>query len=593
MKDSTGIENTLFTPKKAISYLRVSTRGQAERGGGDDEGFSIPAQREANRKKAASLGAIIVKEFVDRGASAKSVDRKDLQNMLEYIAETPVDYCIIHKVDRLIRNRWDDADISRALVKHNVKLVSTMESIDETPAGMLMHGIMASIAEFYSNNLATEVIKGMSKKAEKGGTISKAPLAYKNIRHMDEMGREERYVILDEERAPLAQLGFQEFATGNWVVNDLAEYLALRGLTTRATPKIPSKPIDGNALGKMFKNPYYKGLVMYKGKQYPGKHPALIDEETWQKVQDVLSTHVHGERTREHPHFLKSTVYCGSCGERLIIQYARSRSGVRYPYFSCAGRHSKRNDCLQKSLLIAEIERQIENLYHRISFTPELRQKLEEWLLKEIRMTAESFATERRGLELEKDKLSRQQRKLLEAHYADAIPIELFKEEQRKIADAISAINKRIQIQGEHSTALETKLSETLELLENCGTLYASAPENIKRTFNQALFKKIHVHNNDDGISVAPEFTSTYALILGGQSVSAGMPSEKPLKTGFARFVDAIYNLKSFLKNKNHDPNFFGHGFSKGILVEATGFEPATPASRTQYSTKLSHASMP
>ena len=35
-----------MTPKFAVSYLRVSTRGQAERGGGNDEGFSIPAQRE-------------------------------------------------------------------------------------------------------------------------------------------------------------------------------------------------------------------------------------------------------------------------------------------------------------------------------------------------------------------------------------------------------------------------------------------------------------------------------------------------------------------------------------------------------------------
>ena len=66
-----------MTPKFAVSYLRVSTRGQAERGGGADEGFSIPAQREANKRKALSMGAIVGKEFVDRGASAKSADRPE------------------------------------------------------------------------------------------------------------------------------------------------------------------------------------------------------------------------------------------------------------------------------------------------------------------------------------------------------------------------------------------------------------------------------------------------------------------------------------------------------------------------------------
>ena len=89
-----------MTPKFAVSYLRVSTRGQAERGGGHDEGFSIPAQREANKRKAATLGAIVGKEFVDRGASAKSADRPQLQAMLEYVKENAdrIDYVNIRSI---------------------------------------------------------------------------------------------------------------------------------------------------------------------------------------------------------------------------------------------------------------------------------------------------------------------------------------------------------------------------------------------------------------------------------------------------------------------------------------------------------------
>lgn len=167
-----------MTPKFAVSYLRVSTRGQAERGGGHDEGFSIPAQREANKKKAMSMGAIVGKEFVDRGASAKSADRPQLQAMLEYVKENAdrVDYVIVHKVDRLARNRDDDSDIMRTLRECGVQLVSASESIDDTPAGMLLHGIMSSIAEFYSQNLATEVKKGLGEKVKSGGTVSKAPI---------------------------------------------------------------------------------------------------------------------------------------------------------------------------------------------------------------------------------------------------------------------------------------------------------------------------------------------------------------------------------------------------------------------------------
>ena len=79
--------------------------------------------------------------------------------MLDYVTENPVQYCIINKVDRLARNRLDDAIIHATLRDANISLVSVTENIDETPSGMLMHGILASMAEFYSLNLAQEVLK--------------------------------------------------------------------------------------------------------------------------------------------------------------------------------------------------------------------------------------------------------------------------------------------------------------------------------------------------------------------------------------------------------------------------------------------------
>ncbi|MFZ2624717.1 MAG: recombinase family protein [Propionibacterium sp.] len=71
-----------------MTYQRVSTKEQTARGG-RDEGFSIPAQREANGRKAEALGARIVAEFVDAGESARSADRPDLKRMLDYIASPP------------------------------------------------------------------------------------------------------------------------------------------------------------------------------------------------------------------------------------------------------------------------------------------------------------------------------------------------------------------------------------------------------------------------------------------------------------------------------------------------------------------------
>ena len=148
-----------FTPKRAVSYLRVSTREQAERGG-REEGFSIPAQRDANKKKAQAVGAMVVKEFVERGVSGTSTNRPALQEMLRYLEaeQDNIDYVIVHKLDRLARNRADDVTLNQRFNELGIRLISTSENIDQTPGGILLHGIMSSIAEFYSRNLANEVI---------------------------------------------------------------------------------------------------------------------------------------------------------------------------------------------------------------------------------------------------------------------------------------------------------------------------------------------------------------------------------------------------------------------------------------------------
>lgn len=187
--------------------------------------------------------------------------------MIRYVKQHRVAYCIVHKVDRLARNRADDVTIHLALQEAGVMLVSATENIDENPSGMLLHGIMSTIAEFYSRNLATEVIKGMTQKATNAGTIGKAPIGYLNVRVRDELGREVRTVQLDSDRAPLIEWAYKAYASGSWTVSQLHDELTSRGLISLPTPKNPSKPLAVSSVHRMLTNPYYKGDVIYRGPQ--------------------------------------------------------------------------------------------------------------------------------------------------------------------------------------------------------------------------------------------------------------------------------------------------------------------------------------
>ena len=569
-----SIETDLFaqalTPKVAVSYLRVSTRDQARRGGGDDEGFSIPAQRDANRRKAASLGAIVTKEFVDRGASARSVNRPELQLMLEYLADHDVDYVIVHKLDRLARSRADDVEITKALDSFNVRLVSTTESIDQTPSGMLLHGIMSSIAEFYSRNLAAEVMKGMTQKARSGGTVGRAPLGYRNHRIVDSEGREMRTVIPDAERAPFAVLAFGLYATGDWTISGLVDHLNQRGLTTTPTPRMPSRPITEGLLHKVLTNPYYKGQTKFQGVQYNGRHEALVDEATWQRVQDVLASHVNGERVRKHPHFLKSTVYCGQCGERLLVQHSTSASGMKYPYFSCAGRHSKRSDCTLRSVLIYEVEKKLEEHYQRIQLDSNFRENVEAMIRDEFRSTREHVEAEQGDLKREQEKLERERQKLLEAHYAGAVPIDLLGREQERISRALNKIATQLAATSLEFEAVERNLQLALDLTVDCGAAYRDAPEHIKRMFNQAFFAKVLVIQDDEStgeVRLEAELREPFDTLLGSDLKAAEAALQRAHKPRTA--------VKGSLRGAArglHQVN----SFSNRLLVGAEGLEPPT-----------------
>ena len=494
-----------LTPKRAVSYIRVSTREQAQRGG-SEEGFSLPAQREANKRKAQSMGALVVKEFADRGESARSANRPELQKMLAYLKEDGgIDYVIVHKLDRLARNRADDVEINRAFEEAGVRLVSTSENIDQTPGGMLLHGIMSSIAEFYSRNLANEVIKGMGEKARNGGTLGKAPLGYVNVRARDENGREVRTIALDEERAPLVRLAFTEYATGNWTVRQLADHLNTLGLTIPPTPRRPAKPITATRLHEILRHPYYKGIVTFQGVEYPGKHEPLVDSQTWQTVQAILASRRYGERQRIHNHFLKSTVVCGQCGARLSVQNAKNSKGTIYPYFVCA-RRCRLHDCAFTAVLIDVVEDRMVELYRTIQLSAADRTQIEHYLHDELAQIEGDKAKAVRSLTTRRTNIEDKRRRLLHAHYEGAVPLDLLKEEQAKLTSELNQIERQLAAYQADITEIHQRLTQALDLLEDCHRLYSAAPAHLKKLLNQVFFERVLVNPavDEEGRVVLP-----------------------------------------------------------------------------------------
>ncbi len=525
--------------KQAVIYLRVSTREQAERGG-EAEGFSIPAQREACRRKATSLDAEVVETFIDAGESAKSTDREDLQNMLTFLAENRLDYVIVHKVDRLARNRADDVMINLAIKGAGAQLISCTENIDDTPSGMLMHGIMSSIAEFYSANLATEAKKGMREKAKRGGTPGRAPFGYRNIVFKDAQGREVRTVEVDEERAEAVRWMFDAYATSNWTTKQIATEFAKRGIQSRPTPNRPSRPITPAQVADMLGKRYYLGYVTFGGVEYQGRHVPLVDEITWQTVQDIKrARNVKKERPAQHPHYLKSLVRCGECGRSLGIECVRNSQGIIYPYFYCPGRREDKTSCTQRALMVTEVERLVEEHWRTVCLTPELRDQLADDMRQHIKAVLPNRDKAATRAKKRVADLENQRAKLLAAHYAEAVPLDLLKTEQTRIGAELAVAKQSLDQATRAVHRLEAHVDAALALLTNAHTQYRAADHTGRQLMNQAVFEAIWIGDDDiDAAQVRPGMAELISADLSEQLARDATEAVGPARSKRGRPAD-------------------------------------------------------
>ena len=313
------------------------------------------------------------------------------------------------------------------------------------------------------------------------------------------MGRELRTIELDLERAPMIEWAFKAYASGNWSVSQLHDELTSRGLRSLPTPKRPAKPLAVYTIHRVLTNPYYKGDVIYRGTRYKGNHPPLVPAEVWYQAQSVLTAHQCAvEATQVHGHYLKGTIYCGQCGSRLIVSNAKNRHGNVYCYFVCSGRHSKRTDCARQAMLIEDVEKLVEDYYTRVQITPAQQDALAGMLHHEFDrlMSAETEELER--LTANRDRLEGEQDRLMQAHYADEIPLSVLKREQDRIIAELDQVTHRIDAHfGDYADA-RAHLDDALGLLTNCADIYTRCDDTNRRLCNQAFFTKVYIDEDNE-----------------------------------------------------------------------------------------------
>lgn len=600
-----GPDDHAIRLKRAVVYLRVSSAAQVNTDY-DPEGISIPAQRTSCERKVAQMdGVEIVGEYVEPGRSGTSMEgRPAFQSMLQRIRdERDVDYVVIYKLSRMNRNRLDDALVMAQLRQHGVTLVSATEMIDETPEGQLMHGVLASFNEFRSAADGADIRYKMREKAKRGGTVSRAPLGYTNVRETFE-GREISTVAIDPVRGPLIKQAFELFATGEHTLATLCDELTHRGLQTRAG-RFPPGPLSDSKLSTLLRDPYYVGVVTFKGEQFAGRHEPLIDQELFDAVQAVISgKRISGERQRVHHHYLKGTLFCGACHERgrdsrLLIQKSTGRRGGIYFYFFCTARQS--NECSEPYLPLEDVEAAVVRHYATLPIEPELVELIRQDLASTMSDLQAAARTAQRQREGRLAKLDRQEENLLDLVADSEVDSDRAKSRLRRITAEREKLKTEVDLNAEGLTLGAQVVTRTIELLNDAQRLYESSSDQGRRLINHGIFNKLYITSSqvtDDELQ--EPFAAITHLDRTLHDVRRGSTAHDDVDAPITQVYDRMWprNTKGRSAVSCRRPlvtvtsrlaaALAGGGSSKDVMVGHEGIEPPTSCASCRRSSQLS-----
>ncbi len=305
-----------------VIYARFSSHSQNEQ--------SIEGQLNACYDYAKLNGYTVINEYIDRALTGKTDNRPEFQKMIVDSNKKHFQGVLVYQLDRFARNRYDSATYKAKLKKNDVRVISAKENISDDASGILVEGVLESMAEYYSAELSQKIKRGMDISASKclctGGNVA---LGYK-------VDNDKRFII-DEKTAPIVKTIFEMYACGKTVAEIINHLNELHTYTSRGGE------FNKNSLRKMLKNKRYIGIYTYKGKEIKDGMPRIIEDELFYKVQDIMNTNKKSpaKSKAKQEYILTTKLFCGHCKEMMRGYGGTGKLGKSHYYYACNGKIKK------------------------------------------------------------------------------------------------------------------------------------------------------------------------------------------------------------------------------------------------------------
>ena len=316
-----------------LAHCAVYTRKSTEYGI-DLEFNSLDAQREACEayiKSQAHEGWRVLSEHYDDPAySGASLERPALQQLLTDIDAGRINIVVVYKIDRLTRLLSDFAKLVEMFDRKNVSFVAVTQQFNTTTSmGRLTLNVLLSFAQF-ERELSSERVRDKVAASRRKGkwTGGGVPLGY------DVTAKK---LAINHAEAKIVRTIFKRYLELR-CLRRLKEDLDSRGIVSKRRKTRNGGASGGchmtyGPLAHLLKNRTYRGEIGHKGEWFPGEHEPIIDQVTFDQVQELMKANSVERRQKrsENGALLAGLVY-DDRGNRMTPSFTTKRN-VRYRFY--------------------------------------------------------------------------------------------------------------------------------------------------------------------------------------------------------------------------------------------------------------------
>lgn len=305
------------TDSKAVIYARYSSHNQRD--------VSIEQQFEACKKFAAANDLDIIWQYADRAVSGRTDNRPQFQQMLKDAQTGKFSVVIAWKSNRMGRNMLEAMVNDSKLADYGVKCLYVEEDFADTAAGRFALRNMMNVNQFYSENMAEDVLRGMMDNAKNCKVNGKVPLGYRRA--------EDGSYAIDEDAAAIVREIYQRVIDG-WSVTDIMNDLNNRKIKTGR-----GRDWKLQSFQTLLTNEQYTGVYKFNSIRTEGGIPVIITKDQFETVQGILQSKKRPRGRQQSKKFLLTgKCFCGRCGAPMCAQCGTSKSGKKFDYYMCSRR---------------------------------------------------------------------------------------------------------------------------------------------------------------------------------------------------------------------------------------------------------------